>query len=99
MKSERRFDECLSKHLKLTFIIHKFGNHYLIMNRKKFIQLSSLATAGMFVSKYGIASSTIEFPVVRVPLAQRKFTSKAVESVISEIKNKIGNSKMVIITV
>ena len=94
MKSERRFDECLSKHLKLTFIIHKFGNHYLIMNRKKFIQLSSLATAGMFVSKYGIASSTIEFPVVRVPLAQRKFTSKAVESVISEIKNKIGNKEI-----
>ena len=64
------------------------------MNRKKFLQISSFATVGMFISKYGVASNTVEFPVVRVALAQRKFTSKAVERIINEIKNKIGNKEI-----
>jgi len=62
------------------------------MNRKDFIAQSSLALAGLVVSKYGMAQS--EFPVVRIPLSQRKFTSEAVENLIVQVQKNIGNRKL-----
>ncbi|MGZ3849193.1 MAG: glycoside hydrolase family 125 protein [Flavisolibacter sp.] len=62
------------------------------MNRKQFISQSSLGFAGLMLSKYNIIQS--DFPVVRIPLSQRKFTSEAVESVIAEIQKNIGNKKL-----
>ena len=62
------------------------------MNRKQFITQSSLGMAGLILSKYGIAQSN--FPVVRIPVSQRKFTSEAVENVIAEIQKSIGNKKL-----
>ncbi len=35
-----------------------------------------------------------EFPVVRTPLEKRKFTSKAVEQLIRDLRNKIGNKEL-----
>jgi meiotically up-regulated gene 157 (Mug157) protein len=64
------------------------------MNRKKFIQQSSLATAGILMSKYSIAKWQTDFPVVRVPESQRKFKSRAVEKLIAEIKSKCGNKEI-----
>ncbi|MBK8521538.1 MAG: glycoside hydrolase family 125 protein [Ferruginibacter sp.] len=64
------------------------------MNRKKFIQQTSLATAGILMSKYSFANRHTDFPVVRVPESQRKFKSPAIEKLISEIKNKIGNKEI-----
>lgn len=64
------------------------------MNRKKFIQQSSLATAGILMSKYSFANLNSDFPVVRVPETQRKFKSPAVEKLIAEIKSKIGNNEI-----
>jgi uncharacterized protein len=64
------------------------------MNRKQFIKQSSLATAGVFLAKYATANSPTTFPTVRAPLAQRKFTSKAVEKVIADVKKNIGNKEI-----
>jgi meiotically up-regulated gene 157 (Mug157) protein len=64
------------------------------MNRKKFIQQSSLAATGILMSKYSFANWNTDFPVVRVPESQRKFKSPAIEKLIAEIKNKIGNKEI-----
>lgn len=64
------------------------------MNRKDFIQQSTLATAGILFSKNTFANTQTAFPVVRIEEAKRKFKSKAVENVIAEIKSKIGNKEI-----
>jgi meiotically up-regulated gene 157 (Mug157) protein len=64
------------------------------MNRKDFIKQTSLATAGVMLSKYASAETATSFPIVRVSEAQRKFKSKAVEKLIAEIKSKIGNKEI-----
>lgn len=64
------------------------------MNRKDFIKQTSLATAGVMLSKYAGAETAASFPIVRIPEAKRKFKSKAVERVITEIKSKIGNKEI-----
>ncbi|MBL7701253.1 MAG: glycoside hydrolase family 125 protein [Ferruginibacter sp.] len=64
------------------------------MNRKKFIQQTSLATAGLLMSKYSFANLDNDFPVVRVPESQRRFKSPAVEKLIAEIKKNIGNKEI-----
>jgi hypothetical protein len=64
------------------------------MNRKKFIQQSSLATAGILLSNYSFARWQTDFPIVRVPESQRKFKSPAVEKLIAGIKKSIGNKEI-----
>ncbi|MEO6252910.1 MAG: glycoside hydrolase family 125 protein [Ferruginibacter sp.] len=64
------------------------------MNRKKFIQRSSLATVGILMSKYSFADWGADFPVVRVAESQRKFKSLAVEKLIAEIKKNTGNKEI-----
>ncbi len=64
------------------------------MNRKKFIQQTSLASAGLLMSNYSLAKWNEDFPVVRVPESQRKFKSPAVEKLIAEIKKNIGNKEI-----
>lgn len=64
------------------------------MNRKDFIKQTSLATAGIMLSKYASAETPAAFPVVRIAEAKRKFKSKAVEHVIAEVKSKIGNKEI-----
>ena len=64
------------------------------MNRKKFIQQTTFAGAGLLVGKFSLAKNGPEFPVVRVPPAQRKFSSPAVEKLIETVKNKIGNKEV-----
>ena len=63
------------------------------MERRKFIQQSALASAGLFISKGGSAGTT-EFPTVRVAQGQRKFRSEAVEKAILDVKNSIGNKEL-----
>jgi len=64
------------------------------MNRKKFIQQTSLAATGILMSKYSLAKWQSDFPLVRVPENQRKFKSPAVEKLITEIKKNIGNKEI-----
>ncbi|MBS1935537.1 MAG: glycoside hydrolase family 125 protein, partial [Bacteroidetes bacterium] len=54
---------------------------------------TSLATAGFFITKHS-SGFTTDFPVVRVPAAQRKFTSVAVENAIAEVRKNIGNKEI-----
>ncbi len=64
------------------------------MNRKKFIYQSSLVGAGLLLNKSLFANWATEFPIVRVPLLQRKFTSPAVEAAIAAVKKNIGNKEI-----
>lgn len=65
------------------------------MNRKKFLQQTSLATASVFInsSVFGKVLND-DFPVVRIASHKRKFTSNAVENLIVEIKKNIGNKEI-----
>ncbi len=63
------------------------------MQRRKFIQNTSLASAGFFIKKNSFSFSD-DFPVVRVAESQRKFKSVAVENAISTIKKNIGNKEI-----
>jgi meiotically up-regulated gene 157 (Mug157) protein len=64
------------------------------MKRRKFIQQSSLATAGLLLNKYSFADKEADFPVVRVAKNLRKFKSPAVEKLIEDIKKNIGNKEI-----
>jgi meiotically up-regulated gene 157 (Mug157) protein len=64
------------------------------MLRRKFIQQSTLTTGAFIASKYSWGKHFSEFPLVRVPLAERKFTSPAVENVITELKKNIRNPEI-----
>lgn len=66
------------------------------MHRRKFLQQSTMAGAGVLVARYGFSRSSVfdEFPVVRIPVGQRKFRSEAVESLIKEINTNVGNKEI-----
>lgn len=65
------------------------------MKRRFFIKTSALAAAGVVASRYAFAGSGIsQFPTVRVVPEKRKFTSKAVEKLVSEIRKNIGNKEI-----
>jgi meiotically up-regulated gene 157 (Mug157) protein len=63
------------------------------MNRRKFVQTSSLMAAGLALGPacWGKDSS---FPVVRVPESKRRFTSVAVEKTIRRVQSTIGNKEL-----
>jgi meiotically up-regulated gene 157 (Mug157) protein len=63
------------------------------MLRRKFIQNTSLASAGFFIKKSPFHFSD-DFPVVRVAESQRKFKSVAVEKAIADVKKNIGNKEI-----
>src|SRR5436190_2218770 len=65
------------------------------MNRRKFATQISLATSAVLLYRYtSVWGKSNTFPVVRTPEKNRKFKSKAVERVISEIKSKLGNKEL-----
>lgn len=61
------------------------------MNRRHFIQQSTLASAGLAFGPTLIAPS---FPVVRVAVSQRKFTSQAVEQTIERMHKTIRDPEL-----
>jgi len=60
------------------------------MERRTFLQQSTLAAAGFFIKP----SFGTDFPVVRIPEAQRKFKSKSVEKIIRDVRTNIGNKEL-----
>lgn len=66
------------------------------MERRHFIQQAFMTSAALSISKMGFSAiyNGGDFPVVRVPEAQRKFKSKAVERLIADIKKDIGNKEI-----
>ena len=64
------------------------------MNRRDFVKQSSL-TAGAFIfSKYSMGKDFKEFPIVRTPVSERKFSSPAVEKVIETLRSNVKNPEI-----
>jgi meiotically up-regulated gene 157 (Mug157) protein len=64
------------------------------MKRRHFIESSALASAGMLLSQKGFGNFYEEFPIVRVAPADRKFSSPAVEAIITDIKKNVRNPEI-----
>src|SRR5208283_2442383 len=64
------------------------------MNRREFIQNTSLVTAGLVLAPPMAWAAQSGFPVVRVPEAKRKFKSAAVEKTIAKVQSSIGNKEI-----
>ena len=63
--------------------------------RKEFIRNSSILSAGLLLSKGKVfASGYYDFESKRPPLADRKFTSDAVEATIKQIKSNLSNKEL-----
>ncbi|MBS1576432.1 MAG: glycoside hydrolase family 125 protein [Bacteroidetes bacterium] len=63
--------------------------------RRKFIQTTGILTAGALLSKGNLFAQTInEFESRRPPLANRKFTSEAVEATIRKIKAALPDKEL-----
>lgn len=63
------------------------------MHRKQFLQQTAL-TAAAFAFKPAFSFGNTNFPIVRVPPAQRKFKSAAVEKLIQQFKAKTANKEL-----
>ena len=63
------------------------------MNRREFVR-STVVVAGGLLLHSPIRAGEAGFPVVRVPEAQRKFKSVAVERTIARVKSSIGNQEL-----
>jgi meiotically up-regulated gene 157 (Mug157) protein len=66
-----------------------------LMNRRHFIQQSSLATAGILARPtFSLAGGNADFPVVRVAEKDRNFTSPAVEKAIQTVSQSKVNPEL-----
>ena len=63
------------------------------MNRRDFLHSTSVLASTAVLSNVGWAADAA-FPVVRTPIAKRKFQSAAVERAIKEVKSTIGNKEL-----
>ncbi len=64
------------------------------MQRREFIGLTSMAGIGAFVPGTNGNLFSKDFPVVRVPVAERHFSSPAIEKAITAIGKNIGNKEL-----
>jgi meiotically up-regulated gene 157 (Mug157) protein len=63
--------------------------------RKEFIRNSSILSAGLLLSgRNAFAVASYEFESKRPPLADRKFTSHAVEAIIKQLKINLSNKEL-----
>jgi meiotically up-regulated gene 157 (Mug157) protein len=63
------------------------------MNRRDFMQTTTLATAGLMVARTTVAAET-GFPEVRIPLPRRKFTSQVIENTIRRVRSSTSNPEL-----
>lgn len=64
------------------------------MHRKQFLKNSAILGSGLLVNPRLSFAALPQFPTIRIPEAERKFKSVAVEKAISEIKANIGNKEI-----
>lgn len=66
------------------------------MKRRTFLQNTGMVSAGLLLNKTAALASAPDtgFPVVRVPAASRNFTSKSVESAITEFNANVKNKEL-----
>src|SRR5436309_4275619 len=66
-----------------------------MQSRRQFIQATGLITSAMLLRPSGIFPyGSNMFESKRPPLAQRKFTSQAVESTIIKLKNQVADPEL-----
>jgi meiotically up-regulated gene 157 (Mug157) protein len=64
------------------------------MSRRKFLRQSALLSSAVILRPAISWAVQKEFPVVRIPAAQRKFRSEAVEKAIAAVKSKSTNTEL-----
>ncbi len=64
------------------------------MKRRTFLQNSALLGAGMLASKFSMANTVADFPVVRTAEKDRHFTSKLVEDMIKEFQKNVADKEL-----
>ncbi|WP_343703512.1 glycoside hydrolase family 125 protein [Chitinophaga sp.] len=64
------------------------------MSRRKFLQQSAILSSAFLFRPALTWAAGQDFPVVRIPEAQRKFRSEAVEKAIEAVKAKSGNAEL-----
>ncbi|OIN61136.1 glycoside hydrolase family 125 protein [Arsenicibacter rosenii] len=65
------------------------------MNRRNFVKQSAVAGMAVMAGGPGLASvNDTSFPVVRIPAFERKFTSRAVEETIANVKRTVRDPEL-----
>ena len=64
------------------------------MKRRKFLQSGSLVAAGTFLHNKNLFAAANDYASKRPPLSERKFTSEAVETLITKIKAAIPDEQL-----
>ena len=67
------------------------------MNRRKFIKNAGVLGAGLLISRnmtFASPNPSSTYPIVRIPLKKRNFTSPAIEKAIIEFKNSVKNKEL-----
>ncbi len=64
------------------------------MNRRAFLQNTGLLSTGLVFNKVVAFAGQPDFPVVRIPVSERNFTSSAVEKTIATFKAGVKNKEL-----
>lgn len=64
------------------------------MKRRHFLQTTGLLGAGVVLNRFSSFAAETSFPEVRVPLADRRFSSKAVEETIKSFQAGVKNREL-----
>ena len=64
------------------------------MNRKTFLQNTSVLGAGLALNKFSFAQASQGFPEVRWPVSKRHFKSDAIENAIKTFQSKVANKEL-----
>lgn len=64
------------------------------MHRRRFINQAGIFGAGALLVPNILKAASIDFPVVRVPKSQRKFSSDAIEKLIVNMKKKLKDPEL-----
>ena len=64
------------------------------MNRKTFLQNTSVLGAGLALNKFSFAQTTQSFPEVRWSVSKRHFKSDVIESAIKAFQSKVANKEL-----
>lgn len=64
------------------------------MHRRRFVSQAGIFTAGSLLAPNILKATSLDFPTVRVPKSERKFSSDAIEKVISGMKKKMKDPEL-----
>ena len=64
------------------------------MHRRRFISQAGILGAGSLFTPSILKAASFDFPVVRTPKPQRKFSSDAIENIISNMKKKLRDPEL-----